>query len=127
MITASSAIGTTMKRSRRRGTHVAQRYARRSGPPARALERDGRLAVEPDHPDQPPDLRLGARSMTARPWARSRWASTARSIISDGSAKRSSDRSTHTSRGVQRSGERAPAQALRVVLSIPLDEKDDLL
>ena len=68
------------------------------------------------------------RSRSARPSARSRWASTARSIISDGSAKRSSERSTQTSRGACSAADsaRRRQRARRPVL-IPRDEQHHLL
>ena len=50
---------------------------------------------------------------------------TARSIISDGSAKRSSDRSTITSRvALQRRGERTPAAPARRAVLVPRDPQD---
>ena len=125
MITASSAIGTTMKRNSRNGS-ISPPYVTTSR--LRGFERHGGLAVEPDEPDQRPHLRLRRPQQQRAPLG-------AEALGEHGEVdhqRRVGEAQlgqihADVARRVQRRGQRAPAQAGRRPVLIPLDEQGHLL
>ena len=94
----------------------------------RALERDGRLPVEPDKPDQRPHLRLG-RAQPHRPARRAQPLREHGDVDHQrriGEAQLGEVDADVVLR-VDRSGQRLPPQRARRPVLIPCDEQDGLL